>query len=1055
MTKWSVTHRGILTLLCAIFIFAGAYAFMIMERQENPTFTSPLATVTCIYPGASPEDIEKQVIKPLEDEINEMSDIKTLESFSMDSVGIIKVTLEDMSDSDINKKWDDLKDKVDTAKTELPDSAEEPTVETDFVSSYGLIIGLSSNEYNNETIYKAAKDVQDLLDDDDDVEAVDIEGQVTQQIEIDLDMVKLQQYGIAPSTVAKIIAARNIDIPGGNLKLDGSKIPVQISGEYGSIDEIENTIVGVSKNGTPIYLKNLASVQKTDEDADQLIRIKGINGVLVGVKYRDAINQPKAEKRLMTLLDHYRANELYADMNMDIIYDQTLYINNSVSEFSENLISAIILMLIVIMLVLGIRSAVIVSIQIPLIIFVVLSYMYVTGIPLHQMSIASLIICLSLLVANGIVSNDNINVYLARGEKIQTACIDGVTEVKIPILTSTLTTIASFLPLAMMQGSAGKFVKSMPILVSVALIASYVASLTVIPAMAYVILRPKKKKNKKPKINHNIKGKILKALHLDIFFNSINNIYDQLLHFALKRPKKLLIIFVILFALVLSIVPTIPVQLFPPANREQYILNIKAPDSSTVEETAKIAEQVSDVLGQQDSITKYSCSVGKGYMKYYVTFFPNTQKANKAQFLIDGTRANAAEVEAAVQQAVPSAQTSIKYLELNLPSEYPIQVRISGEDTNTLRLLAEKVSAKVTDTDGISSLEDNYGNSDYKLDINVNDEKASLVGLTNYEIASTVRMAVNGTEISEYRQENIEDDTLPIVAKIADDNKTSREILDSIYMTSSITGSNVPLTQVANIVTASSQNQIIRRNGVRTITVGINLKDGYNTNAVLSDVRETLSDFELPDGYSMEFGGENENSVDAFSSLTFPSIIAIILIYLILAFQFGDLAQPLIILGTIPLSFIGVFSGLKIMGYPIGFMALLGGISLMGVVVNNGIVLLDYMNLQVKNQDNVIDAIVDACKTRLRPIMVGMITTVISMLPLMLTGGDLWAPLAGAIVFGMIVSSILTMLVTPAGFLLLHRNKRTNYHNFKKVKKLFSKKIKTTSSHNKSNQCQQ
>ncbi|MCI1959448.1 MAG: efflux RND transporter permease subunit [Clostridia bacterium] len=1034
MTKWSVTHRGILALLCLVFVLIGTYAFTVMERQENPTFSSPAASVTCVYPGASPEDIEKQVVKPLEDKINEMSNIKTLESYSMDSVGIIKVKLEDMSDSDINKKWEDLKDKVDSAKPNLPDSAEEPKIETDFTSSYGLIIGLSSDEYNNETIYKAAKEVKDLLKDDKDVKIVDIEGSVNQQIEIDLDMTKLQQYGISPSNVASIIAARNTNIPGGNLKLDGTKIPVQISGEYKSIDEIKNTVVGASDKGTPVYLKNLASVQKSDEDADQLVYINGVKGVFVGVKYRDGINQPKAEKRLSALLDNYRENGLYADMNMDIMYDESTYIHNSISDFTKNLVSAIILMLIVIMLVLGIRSAVIVSIQIPLVIFVVLSYMYLTGIPLHQMSIASLIICLSLLVANGIVSNDNINVYLSRGEKIQKACIDGVNEVKIPILTSTLTTIASFLPLAMMQGSAGKFVKSMPILVSVALIASFVASLTVVPAMAYIILRPKNKKIKQTENKQNLKSKIAKKLRIDKIFGSINNLYDRLLLFSLKHPKRLLIIFTLFFVLVISIVPTMKVQLFPPVDRDQYILNITAPDGSTVNETADIAEKVSRVLAKQDSVTKYSCSVGKGYMKYYVTFYPNTQAANKAQFLIDGTRVKAPEVETAVQEAVPDAKTTIKYLEINLPSDYPILIRISGNDTDTLRLLAEKVSDKLQNTEGVCNAENNYGDSDYKLKVNVNDEKASLVGLTNYQIASIVRMAVNGTEISQYRQKNIDDDSLPIVAKIADKDKTTRDILDSIYVTSSATGANVPLTQVANIKTESSQNEIIRRNGVSTITVGINTKDGYNTNTVLSSVKKTLSDYSLPDGYKMEYGGDNENSNDAFSSLKLPSIIAVILIYLILAFQFGNLSQPLIILGTIPLSFIGVFSGLKLMGYPIGFMALLGGISLMGVVVNNGIVLLDYMNIQVKKQENVIDAIVEACKTRLRPIMVGMVTTVISMLPLMLRGGDLWAPLATSIVFGMLVSSVLTMLVTPAGFLLLYKNKRKHYRKLMRMK---------------------
>lgn len=1022
MTKWSVKHRSILTLLCVILCVVGVFSFVTMERQENPEITSPIGTITCIYPGASPTNVEKQVVKLFEDELASVAEIKHIDSYALDSVGLLKITLKDISDAEIAETWTKVSDKIDTVKPELPASAYEPTLETDFASSYGLIIGLSSAEYNAETIHTAAKELQDTLLEDENVKEVSLQGALSQQIEVDLNMTKMQQYGIAPNTVATVVAARNVNIPGGNLELDGTKIPIEVTGEYKGIDELSHTIVSASSSGTPVYLGDIGTLRKTDQPADEVVRVNGVPGVLVGVKYADGIHIPNAQKKLMETLQQYRENSLYADMNMDMIYDQAVYIDDSIGLFTSNLMEAILLVLLVVLITMGIRSAVIVSLPIPITIFAVFIYMKLTGEPLHQVSIASLIICLSLLVANGIVSNDNINVYLERGSDIFTASTEGVKEVRIPILTSTLTTIASFLPLAMMQGSAGKFVKSLPILVSVALVVSYITSLTVVPALGFTLLRPRmhvKPKQRFAKLKANINEK----LHLAQAQEKLENAYDSLLKKGLNKPKLVLLISLVAFVCTLFILPSMKVQLFPPITRDQYVINIAAQDGATIEKTTLLADKTAEVLKNEPSVEQFSYTIGKGYMKYYVTFFPNDQATNKAQFLIDGTRDEAENVEKRILESVPGVRTSIQYLEINLPAQWPIEVRISGDDTQTLRECAENVSEKIRLLDGVKSTEDNYGLSSYKLHVDVNEETASLVGLTNYEIASVVRMAVNGVEISQLKQEDMNADTLPIVAKIADEDKDTSDILNTIYMSSSVTGANIPLDQVAEVKTQSSLGKIIRRDNKRTITVGAHVADGHNTNEVQQAIAEVMNEMQLPEGYSVSYGGESENSVEAFSSLKIPMIIAIVLIYLILVFQFGDLAQPFIILGTIPLSFIGVFWGLKLMGYPIGFMALLGGISLMGVVVNNGIVLLDYIGIQINQFDDPKEAVTYACKTRLRPIMIGMVTTVISLLPLMISGGDLWAPLATAIVFGMLLSSVLTMFVVPAGYMLLHKNR--------------------------------
>lgn len=1020
MVKWSVEHKSIVMLLTIVTLISGFLLYGNMERQENPSIASPIATIRCIYGGASPEDIEKLIIKPIENKIGDISEIKKMESFCMDSIGVIKVTLKDLSDSAIAKVWDDMKEDIDSVEAELPADAQKPVVETDFTSSYGILLGLTSKDYTYQDLKDVANELKDVLKEDAGVKAVDIFGEVGQQVEISLDMVKLQQYGITPTNIATFLKARNINIPGGNLEIASTKIPVQISGEYETVDEIKNTIVGVSQeNGTPVYLKNVADVVQKEQKAEAFAEVNNQKALIIGVKYADAQNMLTIQKRLYDKIEEFKQYQLYTNMEIITLTDQADFVKSSISLFQSNLISAVILVAVVVLITMGIRSAVIVSLPIPVVIAIVFIYMVLTEIPLHQVSIASLIISLSLLVANGIVANDNINVYLEKGYSKKDACIQGIKEVNIAILTSTLTTVASFLPLAMMQGSAGKFVKSLPILVSVALLGSYITSLTLVPSTGYWLLQPKSQQK-----NIALKQKLKTIFRVEKIGKGVLFVYEKLLKSALKIPKLLICVFIAIFVLSGTLIPSMGIQIFPPAERDQYALNVMVQDGSTIEHSKQVREEIGAYLDADESVQNYSFMVGDGYPKYYVTFTPNELDTGKAQFLVNGKLSEINRIEKELNENIPGVVVNAKELEIGIPVSYPIEIRITGADTEVLRKIGDDVKNRIYQVEGGKNAEDNYGYSSNKLKIKVNEEKSNIVGVSNYDVASTVRMAVNGLQVSELKQKDIDEDPYPINIKIPDNHKTKREVLNDIYVTSQITGENVPLPQIANIVTESSMNKIVRRDEKRTLTVGLFVEDGYNTQTVMKQCEQALQDYEIPEGYSIVFGGESEENKDTFSSLVIPTLIAVVAIYLILVLEFGDIRQPLIIMGTIPLSFIGILWGLKLLNYPIGFMALLGAISLMGVVVNNGIVLLDYINALIKEYDNPVDAIVEACKTRLRPIMIGMITTVISLIPLALTGGLLWAPLATSIVYGMLLSSVLTMFVIPSAYYVLLAKKR-------------------------------
>lgn len=1026
MVKWCVKHRNIIILFIVSIIISGLTMYSSMERQENPSISSPVAVVKCIYKGASPEDVEKEILKPIEDEISGMSQIKTIESYAMDSVGIVKVTLKDLTDDENEKAWDDLKSHIDTAKSELPENADEPTVDSDFTSSYGLILGLSSENYTYEQLSDVANALKNEIKKDKGVAQVDINGEVGKEVKITLNMTKLQQYQVSPNTIGTALKARNINIPGGNLKMDGIKIPAQISGEYRDIEEIKNTIISASTdNGSPLYLKDVADVMLVDEEADYTSLVNNQKGLIIGVKYMDSQNIIKIQNRLDKIIENFKNDELYKEMTLTTITNQSEFVNESIGLFENNLISSIYLVVIVVFLAMGLRNSVVVSIPIPIVTCIVFIYMYMTGIPIHQVSIASLIVALGLLVDNGVVANDNISVYIDNGMTKFDACIKGVKDVLIPMLTSTLTTVASFMPLAMMNGGAGKFVKSLPILVSVALIASLITSMTVVPAMSYVFLKENDKVKKKKKRN-----KI--QIFFDGIFNSFGKFYEGILSACLKVPRLLIAAFLGIFLLSLTLIPNILVQIFPPVERAQYVLNVTAQDGTSLESMQNTVGKVGEVLKDEESIDNFACNIGTGFMKYYITFIPSDQSTNKAQFLINGDRNKIEEVKNSIYEKVPGVSLNVKQLEISVPVAYPIQVRVSGSDVNELRRIGDEIEEKLGGIEGIANIEDDYGYSSYKLNVNVNQEKANLNGITSYEVASTVRMAVNGTEISKLKNDDINKDSYPIVLTIPAEDKNNKEMFDNLFITSSITDANVPLSQIADVTTNTSLNKIVRRNEERTITVGVFVKDGYNTANVLKECQSELKDYSVKDGYTLEYGGENESTQDTMGSMKIPFLIALAAVYVILVVQFGDFMEPFIIMGAIPLSFIGVIIGLKVMNYPIGCMSLLGAISLMGIVVNNGIVLIDNIKSLIPQYENKIEAIKRACKGRLRPIMVSTCTTIISLIPLAISGGLLWAPMACAIMFGLIVSTLLTLLFIPCGFYIVNKRKFKNHIKLQK-----------------------
>lgn len=1015
MTKWCIEHRSIVAVLSIFVILAGIFVYVQMERQENPEVVSPGATVQTIYPGATPENVERLIIKPLEDKINEIPNIKLMVSYSLDNVGVIVIRLEDLTDEQITETWNKLKDKVDEA--ELPEGAYEPEIDTELVDTYGMLFTIGSDSYQYKDLKIAADELQEKIEKVEGVSRVEIDGHIEDEIHIDLDLLKMKHFKIPINNIGMALKARNINIPGGSLKLQKSNIPISTTGEYNDINEIKNTIVGMSEKGNIIYLKDIAKVTESEGERSVFVSGNGEKALLLTLKYSEGENIVKIGEEIRLTLEEYEKN-LPSGMNLNIITDQSEYVNDAIKDFEGNLLAAILLVILIVFITMGPRSALVVSSSIPITVMATFIFMRFFGIILHQVSIASLIVCLGLLVSNAIVANDNMDLHLAQGKERGLAVTDGIKEVRVAILTSTLTTVASFLPLAMMKGVAGKFVKDLPVMVTIALMCSYLISLTVVPVMGYTFLKESKEKKPTKKIT-----KLTNKLG-DAFLK----FYGVFLNQVLKKPRTTILIAIVALGLTSLLIPSLGLQLFPFVERDQYIIDVTLAEGTTVERTHEVISDIESILLEEPSVNNFLSKVGDGIPKFYPSFFGNQIASNKGQFVVNGGVEEINNIQHRLNNNIPGARIEVKQLENAVPVELPVQVRVAGKDVDVLKDISNEIKEVLYTIEEGQHVQDDYGSKTLKMTIDVNQDKASMVGLTNYDISSTVRMAVNGLEMTKLRP-NDSDDDVPVILRIPSEQRKNIDMLNNIFVTSQITGKNVPIKQIAEIKSEFDLNRILRRNRDRTITVGLHPRAGYNAAEVLDIVEERMEGFEVPAGYTYEFGGENEDRVEAFESLVVPSILAVILVYLILMFQFFDLRQPFIIMGTIPLSFIGVILGLKVTGYPLGFMAMMGAVSLMGIVVNNGIVLLDYINVLKRSGMETLDAVREASIARLRPITIGMITTVIGLVPMGLRGGSLWAPLAYTIIFGLMVSSVLTVLVIPASYVLFDKK------NGKKPKK--------------------
>ncbi|MFI3283833.1 MAG: efflux RND transporter permease subunit [Erysipelotrichaceae bacterium] len=986
----------------------GLYCYYVIPKRENPNTSVAAATIVTVYAGASPEDVESDVTDIIEKELATLDHIDYYSSTSMESASVI-VIMYDM-DVTIDEVETDLRQAVADASLNLPDLASDSVINTNLVEDNQFIISLSGTNYTHDELVEYAKVVEDIILDTKGIHTVSIDGEKQYQVVIEIETNTLKTYGLSLTTLSQLLQAQNLSIPSGNISYQDSTISVITPAVFESLQDIGNTVIsGSSESLSFVKLKDVANIYIEEvgdyyyfQDGEAAVLITGTimdgeNAIIVGNELREKINLAKSQ------------------LPSDLIFHEAMYapqdIEDSINGFIISLLQSIGLIIFVVMIGVRVKNAIVVSIALPLSILTTFITMHLLDIEFQFISIAALIVSLGILVDNALVMSEAIQFNLNKGiEKIQ-AIIQAVKTNAMPVFTSTLTTIVTFSIIYFIPGVVGAVAATIPTVVISTLIASYVVAMIIIPILAYIFFEPEKTSEKSKD-----------SLALSIF--------NKALIFSLKHKIMVVVGAFLTLGISALLALQLGLQFFPASDKPILYVDFEGEAMST-QATLEATSVINTLFDEIEIIENYTSSVGGGLPSFFLTVPTMTQATNMGQYMLqlDETLLKnygsidevATEIQSALNKVVSSGTATVKSLEYSIPTEAQITYAVSSNDSEKLDEVVSFMTTSLENIEGVSNVRDTKATSVYQYQVNLDSDVLSSYGLLKYDVLMQLNTALMGTTVGTYYGSS---NNLDIVLR---SNISSLTDLQNLQIVASVADTAVDLSQIATISLSASSPTISHYNGEPFVYVLSDVSSGYNSMRIESSLQDLLDDYDTT-GVTITSLGEVSNMMDLISNLFVIAFFAVFLIYFILAIQFRNYIQALIILVSIPLSFIGCGLGLWLFNMDIQAMALIGLVSLFGIVVNNGILLLEVINDRIAKGYLIEDACTEALKERYRPILLSSTTTCIGLVPLILSGNDMTAPMAAVLLFGLLFSTVLTMVVIPTLYALLCKKNPETKH---------------------------
>lgn len=994
-----------------IFVLAtlfGIISFLTMPKSEDPYVSYHTSSVLVINPGCSPEDMETLVADPLEKAFNEIEGIKKITTQISDGLFFSFVEFEYGEDYD--KKHQEVLQKINEVRNELPSTiirleALQPSILDVCIYQLAFV----SNGASSAELKSYAEDLKNIIEKEYGIRAVDLHAEQNLQVQIKLDMERMASYNLSIGQVISILQSENMNIPGGNIDLGNKRFNVLTSGLYKSLEDIGNTVINSGPDGI-IKLIDVATVDFDYENADVIARLNGKEAVWLSIEQKSGMNIYSVSENIDAAIEDFR-KDVPDNISIETVIKQADSVSNRINGFFMNLLQGVVLVGLIIFAAMGFRSSLIVIIAIPVSVFIGIGFIDLSGYGVQQMTIGGLIIVLGMLVDSSIAMVENIYRYINKGLKPIEAAIKGANEIGAALISSTVTTLLAFAPMLMMGNDVGDFIRSMILIVIYTLTASLVVALCLTPFLSSIILKKGKEKTKAPALNR-----------------FVDNYYAKWLIRALSKPGLVILISILIFLSSISLLPLIGVSFFPKAEKTQLIVTVKGIEGTNLENAKQAVDYVESLVNELSEVRSVATTIGEGNPQVYYNMLQPNPAANLAQVfvILDATALGSMDQIISDLRlkfsSYPGAKIEVKEFIQGPPVDAPVQIRVFSEDLNDLRNVSLEVENIFKNTPALININNPLSVDKTDIKIKINKEKAGRFGVNVADIDYTVRALVNGINIGNYQDKF--GDKYELVIKSDQVVKNNLDWFERAYI-KSYAGAQVKLSQIADIEFDKNIKRIDHYKMDRYISVTADVDESVlSIDAATKQVVSQIDKLELPTGTTFMVGGEQESRNESFGGLGKALLIALFGIFAVLVLQFKSFKQPLIIYTAIPLSISGAFITLLILGYSFSFMAFVGLTSLMGIVINSSIILVDYANQLLDEGMSVYEAVIESSKTRFIPILLTTITTVAGLLPLTVFGGTMWAPMGWAIIGGLMLSTLLTLILVPVLYLKFTENKK-------------------------------
>ena len=997
----AIRNYQFILILVLLGLLVGINSFVSMPRSEDPNTKFPIFSIIVVYPGTSPEDMEDLVVEPIEEAIEEVELITKVNTTITDGVAVFQV--ESAYGIDIDDKYDELVAELNIIRDQLPDglysfdiNKVDPTERTTIRQ-----LALVSPDAPFNKLHSIAEDLQFELEQIKGLKKIEINAYPEEQIRIALDFPRMAQQNISLGQVRAILQGNNLNIPGGDIDAGSKTFNIKSSGAYSSLEEISATVIS-AREGRIVKLGDIAEVRMDYEDQRWLARYKGSRALFVNIYQQGGENILQLNESIDGVIASFNS-KLPQGIALETGFEQAPAVRTRIADFFINLMQGILLVGLIILIFLGWRPSLIIMTVIPISILVAIAALDYFGFALQQISIAALVIALGLLVDNGIVVIENVVRFRKLGYPLKEAAAKGTAEVGFAVVASTATTVLAFFPLALMQSGPGEFLKSLPVTVMLVLFFSLILALTFTPILAGRFLKEKKVKAKPGRFSSWME-------------TVITRLYRPLLHFGLKRPWVIIGISVLTFVGSLMLFPSIGVSFFPTADKPVLLIEVDSPEGSSLASTDAAVRYVEQVLDTTDFVASYMANVGHGNPRIYYNRIPKQYNKAHGQLLVNFEQWDPARFYETLRHmrrefsGYPGAKITFSELKNGPPFKAPVEIKVLGENTDSLRVLAARVEQIISATEGTLNVNNPLALSKTNLAVHINQDKAGMLGLSVPEIDLAVRASLAGLEIGETILPD--GDSYPMVIRMPFGESPSVEDFYKVYF-SSRAGAQIPLRQVADLHFEPTVNEILHFNMQKSTSVTADVYNADATAQITEQIIAQLDQIRWPQGYRYYVAGEYETQQESFGDLGKLLLVAMIGIFAVLVLQFRSIKQPLIVFSAIPLAITGSFVALFLTGWSFSFFAFVGFISLVGIVVNNSIILVDYSNQLMREGVEKVEALKQAAETRFTPILLTTTTTILGLLPLTLQSTSLWSPLGWTIIGGMISSTFLTLMVVP------------------------------------------